>query len=53
MSVDIPIAIYLLLSPLALQAGRSGTSALLLFDWAVAAHPQDFEDSSYEGCDVV
>lgn len=48
-----PIAIYLLLSPLALQAGRSRPSALGLLDWAITAHPQSFEDIRQEWRDVV
>lgn len=38
--MNVPIAVYLLLPPLALEAGCSGTPALRLFDWAVAAHPE-------------
>lgn len=47
MGTDGPIAVYLLLPPLALEAGRSGTSALRFFNWAVPAHTEDVNDSWY------
>lgn len=50
---NVPIAVYLLLPPLALEAGRSGTPALRLFDWAVTAHPEALGDICYGRYDVV